>query len=449
MTKQHSKNRGAARRWMIGAAIAALTLGEAAASPIVITSVAQLQAVGSFGDYVLGQDIDASGVSFGPLGTFHGTFDGQGHTISNLTETGVAAGGLFSQIAASGVVSNLKLSNVSISGGGPFSTVGGITAFNHGTIHNVSVSGSLSGFSVGGIAAQNGASHAGGPIDPAVIQHADAQVSLSLTVNGNNAAGIAAYNYGSILGSSSGGSATGSGHCNPGGCFAVTLGGIASYNAGAVADSWSKLGISGNDVFGGGLLGVNDAGGTVLHSWAAGDVAGSGEVVVIGGLIGQMSSSGSVLEAYARGAVSGQVATVPGGIGFAINDAGGVFGTLLSGSIDQVYGTGAVSGSATGALAFSDVGGFAGYSPGIVATAGYWDMLSTGQFFAAGTFLPIASGLTTAQLQSGAYPAGFDPSVWYVKQGFYPQFTPFPDVPEPATLALFGAGLFFARRRRA
>jgi hypothetical protein len=71
-------------------------------SVIVINTIQQLEAIGNDpayplnGNYVFGQDIDASGFNFTPMGTgtvfggngtgyLTGTFDGQGHAIKNLT----------------------------------------------------------------------------------------------------------------------------------------------------------------------------------------------------------------------------------------------------------------------------------------------------------------------------------------------------------------------------
>ena len=75
-------------------------------------------------------------------GTFNGTFDGQGHTISGLTGTG-----LFSALNSGAVVMNLKV-NCELSGG----TVGGIAAESKGaTITCCWVTGTVSGDTAGGI----------------------------------------------------------------------------------------------------------------------------------------------------------------------------------------------------------------------------------------------------------------------------------------------------------
>ena len=82
------------------------------------------------GTYALGRDIDASataswngGAGFAPIGTYYsadftGTFDGQGHTISNLFINRPASQfvGLFGSNESSATVRKLGLLNVSITG---------------------------------------------------------------------------------------------------------------------------------------------------------------------------------------------------------------------------------------------------------------------------------------------------------------------------------------------
>ncbi len=73
---------------------------------------------------------------------FNGSFDGRGHTISNLT---IFAGvntyiGLFGQIGINGIVTNLNLNSVDVNG---YTTVGGICGKNIGTITQCSVKGTV------------------------------------------------------------------------------------------------------------------------------------------------------------------------------------------------------------------------------------------------------------------------------------------------------------------
>jgi GH24 family phage-related lysozyme (muramidase) len=130
---------------------------------IVINSVADLENINNdlSGNYVLGANIDATGINFTSISNFTGTFDGNGHTISNLsllaTQSQNAWGyaGLFDVIGPSGVVENLKLTNLSITGGNAY--VGALAAENDGTIKNVSadVSIDVTGGWVGGLVGEN------------------------------------------------------------------------------------------------------------------------------------------------------------------------------------------------------------------------------------------------------------------------------------------------------
>ena len=117
--------------------------------------------------YLLTADIDLAEVRFEPIGLnedpeksywgdeagwsgFNGTFDGQGHTIANLTvlrwegETpeDKNCAGLFAMIGADGEVKNLKLTNARIEGQGDSGILVGIC---RGKAENCSVQGSIFG----------------------------------------------------------------------------------------------------------------------------------------------------------------------------------------------------------------------------------------------------------------------------------------------------------------
>ncbi|MBQ3146333.1 MAG: hypothetical protein IJB91_01235, partial [Oscillospiraceae bacterium] len=100
-------------------------------------------------------DIDMTGKAWTPIGNskkiYTGTFDGQGHTISNLTYNSTADyGGLFGYMK--GVVKNLGLVNCDITAK---EYVGGIAGYHYGTISNCYVTGTVSGDTiVGGVAGQ-------------------------------------------------------------------------------------------------------------------------------------------------------------------------------------------------------------------------------------------------------------------------------------------------------
>ncbi|MGB4498981.1 MAG: MBG domain-containing protein, partial [Methylococcaceae bacterium] len=147
--------------------------GNGSSSPYQITDVYGLQGAKGFlsSSFVLANNIDATGTSgwnwdgdvyyngFEPIGNsedhfFTGTFNGQNHTINNLTITrpweygGI---GLFSH--SNGIIQNLGLTNVSISGG---SIVGSIVGFNSGSVSRSYSTGAVSGTNyIGGLIGKN------------------------------------------------------------------------------------------------------------------------------------------------------------------------------------------------------------------------------------------------------------------------------------------------------
>lgn len=129
---------------------------ETAAAPekFVITSVGDLQAFADAvnkGDYdgktdavvTLDADLDLAGIAWTPMGDtshdFAGTFDGQGHTISNLT-IGTADAPITGELAGlfgvvEGTVKNLFLDEVSVNANVGY-YVGGLVAYAVGPIEN-------------------------------------------------------------------------------------------------------------------------------------------------------------------------------------------------------------------------------------------------------------------------------------------------------------------------
>lgn len=142
----------------------------------------------SFDTYLLTEDIDLSGVEWTPAGLnnrvieywpdydterdpnlqgFNGVFDGQGHTISNLTITeeqsnalleqpernfpdrNICGVGFFYRIGKQGIVKNLKLENADVvlpsEGKDQGASAGLLAAYCYGRIENVSVQGSIEG----------------------------------------------------------------------------------------------------------------------------------------------------------------------------------------------------------------------------------------------------------------------------------------------------------------
>ncbi len=132
------------------------------ASPWLLCTAAQVNAVsyasGNWGDaFVLGNDVDLGTVAFLGIGTitspFNGTFDGQGHTVSNanINQPSQDDTGFFGAlIGSSADVERLSLANVSMTGE---DQTGGLIGYaQYATILNCATSGTVSGRSnVGGL----------------------------------------------------------------------------------------------------------------------------------------------------------------------------------------------------------------------------------------------------------------------------------------------------------
>lgn len=104
----------------------------------------------------LAADMDLSGISFTPIASFSGIFDGQGHTISGLSLTeSPSPTGLFRYIQEGGCVKDLTLTGT-VSPGADAAAVGTIAGENRGLIQNCIFTGTVEGTTnVGGIAGVN------------------------------------------------------------------------------------------------------------------------------------------------------------------------------------------------------------------------------------------------------------------------------------------------------
>jgi len=111
------------------------------------------------GDYVLVDDIDASGTDFEPIGSpgdlFTGTFDGNGYVVRKLTvdrpdEEGV---GLFGGVGETSVIQNTAVEDANITGE---RLVGGLVGSNFGVVAESYVTGEVEAEQeVGGIVGHN------------------------------------------------------------------------------------------------------------------------------------------------------------------------------------------------------------------------------------------------------------------------------------------------------
>lgn len=228
--------------------------------------------------YVLGADIDASptkdwngGLGFTPIGngnptSFTGTFNGLGHTISDLTinRPGTDDVALFGYISGADI-SNIGIIRVDITGQ---SQVGGLVgyALDSSSITNAYANGSVNGTGdhVGGLVGFNFVN--------CTITNSYANVNVNST--GNNVGGLVGSNgnFGTIKNVYASGNVNGAEH----------IGGLTGDNWGTITNAYSTGSVSGTGDYVGGLVGDNWK--IISNTYASGNVTGTGSN--IGGLTG-------------------------------------------------------------------------------------------------------------------------------------------------------------------
>ena len=239
-------------------------------------------------NYVLGSNINAiatstwnSNAGFNPVGnssvTFSGTFDGLGHTISNLVINRPATSyvGLFGMTVSTGnVVRNVGLVGGSVSG---LDYVGMLMGNSNSTISNSYATGSVNGQNyVGGLV---------GNINKKTVS--TSYTTGGVLATGDWVGGLAGNNgFGCTINNSY---ATGSVTSNAAGGVVGIAGGLVGLNSGTIKNSYSTGSVSSNATAGvGGLVGYNYA----LVSNSFWDTGTSGKSVGIGGTTNLAGATG-------------------------------------------------------------------------------------------------------------------------------------------------------------
>jgi hypothetical protein len=129
-------------------------------SPYIICNAADFTALktATSGNYVLGADIDLTGVAWDDNSSFNGTLNGAGHTVNGLTiisNSTTQVNGMFSDLGEDSVIENIKFTNASLSVDNR--SYAGILAYRiFGQVSQVEVQGTVttnSGYT-GGLAGQ-------------------------------------------------------------------------------------------------------------------------------------------------------------------------------------------------------------------------------------------------------------------------------------------------------
>jgi filamentous hemagglutinin family protein len=399
------------------------------------------------GHYALGSNIDATAtatwndgnygapgfMSLGFTTPFTGVLAGLGHVINNLTTYPSQYDGLFAITSASSVIRDVGLSSGNVNAGSN-SEVGALVGENHGTIIDSFASVSVAGTTyVGGLVGDNYGSISGSYASGSVTNSNNGTGGLvgynaaggSITnsyatgsVDGQNAdvGGLVGVNAGAVSSSSASGAATSTNG---------TAGGLVGDNSGQVSGSHASGSVTagaptaGGAAVAGGLVGWNEPGAAIATSYYLSGTVNGGSFGDIGGLVGE--NSGSIDQSYASGTVSGS-SSVGGLVGWqplstakitnsyadgtvsgTTGNIGGLVGDNL-GSIQYAYAAASVSGPGSH--------GFIGGTDGGTTTGSYW--LQTGTIADTSAAVP----LTAAQSQAGSSYAGWNfSSVWRIYGG--------------------------------
>ena len=351
-----------------------------------------------------------SGGGWIPIGEsndpFVTTFEGGGHTISNLYIRRSPNVGLFGVLGSGSTVSGIGLVDTSVAAS-RYGAAGALAGIGRGVIEDSFADGLVAGCvdHIGGLVGFNDGSIANsrsaGNVDSARRTSSGALGSRWRTCYASGG-GLVGENSGTIANSHSTSVVSG---------FTDDFGGLVGVNSGAITDSYATGNVSGNGCPGecfadvGGLVGENEIEGKIITSYATGGVSGQGDN--FGGLAAV--NSGVIAASYATGSVSGN--------GYA--DVGGLVGdNRYTGVITAAYAEGSVSGRADryGGLLGSNqgvvtvcfsTGGVPQRGGGLIGSTGnygtvancYWDTETSDQSDSAG-----GDGKTTAELRS---PTGY------------------------------------------
>lgn len=330
-----------------------------AADPYLIYTAEQMNAIGAnqtdWSKYFkLMADIDLSGFdgqgdrpAFNTIGyyingvgskAFTGSFDGNGHTISNFTynsNSGNDTVGLFGYVNASGArIKNLTLCSVDVNATTWLGTGALVGEIFYGNVESCSVQG-------GNVSAEDSVGGLVGFSWYGVLSNCGSEVSVS-----------GKWDVGGLVGSNSFGNISDcKSACSVTGDYEA--GGLIGDNSGSVVNCSSTGSVNVTVRSAGGLIGSNS--GTVDRCCSFANADGDDEV---GGLAGR--NLGGVSNCYARGSVSGSY------------DVGGLVGLHWdTPSKDAVISNSYSTGSSTYA-------GLVGYNIDGVISACFWDIQTSG-----------------------------------------------------------------------
>jgi hypothetical protein len=196
---------------------------------------------------------------------FEGTFDGDGHSISNLCITGTSEMGLVAQLGSRGEVTDLRMVDVYIMpcpvSDGTGASTGALVGWNRGRVTRCGSTGYvLGGRATGGIVGlnENSVLACFSTADVEGLEHTGGLVGC------NDQSVSQCFSTGSVRGR-------------------LCVGGLVGYNGGTVTQSYSRGSVRAAWYTVGGLVGYNNSG-KIAEGYSTGKVTGDGSH--IGGLVG-------------------------------------------------------------------------------------------------------------------------------------------------------------------
>jgi uncharacterized repeat protein (TIGR02543 family) len=309
--------------------------------------------------FTLADDIDLSGHYWVPIGcggSFEGSFDGDGKTVSGLVigeknnpESGFLYYGLFGNTNQA-EIRNVHLYDLRMTVGGEEKRVGGLVGqVSGGIISGCSVSGSL--HSTGNTGRIGG--FAGYLADSAGVGGCSAAVNVKADGDTTYVGGFAGMTTGraQLAGCSALGEVAGA--------YSGAAGGFVGNSENTVFDGCYAVGNVTAGVRGlvGGFVGSLTSSSSVENCCAYGSVSGGSESKT-GGFAGYIDSSGTLVNCFAVGNVSCRSGS----------SGGGFAGYAIWTTLYNCYASGGVA-----AGSGSNLGGFAGYTYGCYYTSCYWN----------------------------------------------------------------------------
>ncbi len=384
----------------------------------------------------LTEDITCTDKTWTPIGlsghTYQGRFNGQGHSITGLSNADmtyseyVVAIGLFGDVGGSAVIQNVAVKNCDLTlDSGSMVYAGAIAAANGGTVENCYCTGTVrvasEEFYVGGIVGGNsgtvqncyntgtvgaactgehGIVYVGGVVGENSDSGTVKNCYNTGTVNAEKEVDLAQVNVGGVVGFHNGetvqdchntGAVSGSGED-------THVGGVVGYSYKKVQDCYNTGAVSGSDCkVVGGVVGYTKL--TVQACLNTGEVSG-GSGTYVGGIAGS-NHYGSVESCLNIGEISGTG-----------TDAAGVVGEHFGGAVKNCLSVGTVSGTARGGVV-----GWCVNNDSIATTIENCYYLNTAASAAIGrvgtaTVTNVAA-LTAEQLKSLSNCVGFSTDTWY------------------------------------